>query len=144
MTESLKILLFWKLWMSPTKTFIIVKIHDLWDNNKCLTNSFYLLWCVVRQSDHRMSLHKLCLYHFSIFHQLPIDPAVDFLHVKVLKGPLMMKNCPEWNVIVIQSAKQIGYLVDLKFYSIPSSGSDRLDFKTSSFQGFENVSDLKN
>ena len=71
--------LFWRLWMRPNKKVIIVKIHDLWDNNKCLTNSSYLLWCVVRQSDHRMSLRKLCLYHFSIFHQTPIDPAVDFV-----------------------------------------------------------------
>ena len=63
----------------PTKIVIIVKIHDLWDNNKCFTNSSYLPWCVVRQSDHRMSLRKLCLYHFSIFHQTPIDLDVDFV-----------------------------------------------------------------
>jgi len=58
----------------PTKIVIIVKIHDLWDNNKCFTYSSYLLWCVVRQFDHRMSLHKLCLYHFSIFHQTQSIP----------------------------------------------------------------------
>ena len=128
----------------PTKIVIIVKIHDLWDNNKCFTNSSYLLWCVVRQSDHRMSLHKLFLYsHFSNFHQKPIDLAVHFIR-EDFSSPLKMKNCPEWNVIVIQSAKQIDYLVDLKFYSVPSSRSNRLDFKSSSFQGFEIVSDLQN
>ena len=41
-----------------------------------------------------------------------------FLYVRIVKSPLMMKNCPEWNIIVIQSAKQIDYLVDLKFCTI--------------------------
>ena len=46
-----------------TKIVIIVNINDLWENNKCFANSFHLLWCVVRQSDHKMSLHKSYLYH---------------------------------------------------------------------------------
>ena len=78
-------------------------------------------------------------FQFFIKYQSILLP---FLYVRICKSPLMMKNCPEWNVIVIQSAKQIGYLVDLKLYSVPSSRSNRLDFRSSSVQGFEIVSDL--
>ena len=80
-------------------------------------------------------------FQFFIKHQ---SIPLSILYVRIVQSPFLMKNCPEWNVIVIQSAKQIGYLVDLKFYSVPSSRSNRLDFKSSSFQGFEIVSDLQN
>ena len=73
------------------------------------------------------------------FHQTSIDLVVDLGQLRGVEGPIMMKNSPEWNIIVIQSAKQIDYLVDLKFYSVPSSWSNRLDFKSYSFKGFGNV-----
>ena len=78
-------------------------------------------------------------FQFFIKHQ---SILLLILNLRICKSLLMMKNCPEWNVIVIQSAKQIGYLVDLKLYSVPSSRSNRLDFRSSSVQGFEIVSDL--